>query len=115
MKQELGKITYFSTEVSFAAMINKLNEMIRYMLFADITENQFSNLVLFHKKAIFQMVLISTSRKTHAQECAKITLENMGNNEEKNQHFIEINSYRAQPSSPRRETPRKHSVPELRR
>ena len=32
MKQELGKIIYFSTEVSFAAMINKLNEMIRHML-----------------------------------------------------------------------------------
>ena len=32
MKQELGKIIYFSTEVSFAAMINELNEMIRHML-----------------------------------------------------------------------------------
>ena len=83
MKQELGKITYFSTEVSFAAVINKLNEMIRHMLFANNTENQISNLVFFHKKAIFQVVLISTSRKTHAQECVKRILENMGNNEEK--------------------------------
>ena len=33
--------------------------------------------------AIFQVVLTSTSRKTHAQECAKIILDNMGNNEEK--------------------------------
>ena len=60
--------------VSFAAMVNKLNEKIRH---------QISNLVLFHKKAIFQVVLTSTSRKTHAQECAKIILENMGKNEEK--------------------------------
>ena len=29
LKQQSEKITYFSTEVSFAAMINKLNEMIR--------------------------------------------------------------------------------------
>ena len=67
LKQELGKIIYFSSEVSFAAMINKLNQMIRHKLFANITENQISNLVLFHKKAIFQVVLISTSRKIHAQ------------------------------------------------
>ena len=44
LKEELGKITYFSTEVSFAAMINKLNEMTRLMLSANITENQISNL-----------------------------------------------------------------------
>ena len=74
LRQELGKITYFSTVVSFAAMVNKLNEKIRH---------QISNLVLFHKKAIFQVVLTSTSRKTHAQECAKIILENMGKNEKK--------------------------------
>ena len=73
-KTRLGKITYFSTVVSFAAMVNKLNEKIRH---------QISNLVLFHKEAIFQVVLTSTSRRTHAQECAKIILNNMGNNEEK--------------------------------
>ena len=66
-------------------MISKLNEMKRHKLFANITENKISNLVLFHKKAIFQVVLISTSRKTHAQECVKIILDNMGNNEEKTQ------------------------------
>ena len=60
--------------VSFAAIVNQLNEKIRH---------QISNLVLFYKKAIFQVVLTSTSRKTHAQECAKIILDNMGNNEEK--------------------------------
>ena len=64
-------------------MINKLNEMIRRKLFANVTENKISNLALFHRKAIFQVVLISTSRKTLAQECAKIILDNMGNNEEK--------------------------------
>ena len=42
-----------------------------------------SNLVLFHKKAIFQVALLSTSWKTHAQECTKIILDNIGNNEEK--------------------------------
>ena len=64
-------------------MINKPNEIIRHKLFANITDNQISNRVLFHKKAIFPVVLISTSRKTHAQECVKIILGNMGNNEEK--------------------------------
>ena len=39
----------------------------------------------------------------------------MGNNEEKNRYFIEINSYCTQTSLPRRETARKHNVPELRR
>ena len=42
-----------------------------------------SNLVLFHKKEIFQVALLSTSWKTHAQECTKIILDNIGNNEEK--------------------------------
>ena len=49
---------------------------------------------MFHKKAIFQVELISMSRKTHAQECEKIILDNMKNNEEKNRHFLEINSSR---------------------
>ena len=88
-------------------------EMIRHKLFANITKNQTYNLVLFHKKVIFQVALISTSKKI--QECAKIILDNMGNSEEKNRYFIEINSYRTQPSLPRRETARKHTVPELRR
>ena len=88
-------------------------EMIRHKLFANITKNQTYNLVLFHRKVIFQVILISTSKKI--QECAKIILDNMGNNEEKNRYFIKINSYRTQPSLPRRETARKHTVPELRR
>ena len=83
LKQELRKVTYFSTYVSFAAMINKLNEMIRHKLLSNITENQISILVLFHEKEIFQAVFISTSRKTHAQECAKTLLDNVGNDEEK--------------------------------
>ena len=76
-------------------------EMIRHKLFANITKNQTYNLVLFHKKVVFQVALISTSKKI--QECAKIILDNMGNNEEKNRYFIEINSYCTQPSLPRRE------------
>ena len=95
-------------------MINTLNETIRRKLFANITENQISNLVLIHEKAIFQVVLISRSRKTHAQGCTKMILDSMENNEEKHRHFTGINYYRAQPSSPGRETPRKHTVPELR-
>ena len=54
--------------------------MIRHKLFANITKNQTYNLVLFHKKVVFQVALISTSKKI--QECAKIILDNMGNNEE---------------------------------
>ena len=59
--------------VSFAAIFNKLNEKIRHQIFQPCVVPQKGNFPGG----------INFNRKTHAQECAKIILDNMGNNEEK--------------------------------